>query len=174
MTKRSSNLRRDNLGFLLAKAVQRWNDMLRDGFTREDFPQVRPSFGSVLIPLFEEDGMRIGELARRSRLSKQTMTTMVRAVEAARLVELRADSDDGRASRVWLTAEARQFQPVVVPRGGRLVFVQYRQRRRLVLADRLVQVMGQMKEGLRAVGRIGIANKRLDLLTVRRRPVYRH
>ena len=111
MRKRSSNLRRDNLGFLLAKAVQRWNDMLRDGFTREDFPQVRPSFGSVLIPLFEEDGMRIGELARRSRLSKQTMTTMVRAVEAARLVELRADSDDGRASRVWLTAEARQFQP---------------------------------------------------------------
>ena len=111
MSKRSSKLRRDSLGFLLAKAVQRWNDTLRDGFTREDFPQVRPSFGSVLIPLFEEDGMRIGELARRSRLSKQTMTTMVRAVEAARLVELRADSDDGRASRVWLTAEARQFQP---------------------------------------------------------------
>lgn len=111
MGKRSGNLRRDNLGFLLAKALQRWNDMLRDGFTREDFPQVRPSFGSVLIPLFEEDGMRIGELARRSRLSKQTMTTMVRAVEAAGLVKLRADSDDGRASRVWLTAEARRFQP---------------------------------------------------------------
>ena len=53
--------------------------------------------------------MRIGELARRSRLSKQTMTTMVRAVEAAGLVKLRADSDDGRASRVWLTAEARSL-----------------------------------------------------------------
>ena len=111
MSKRLSNLRRNNLGFLLAKALQRWNDMLRDDFRREDFPQVRPSFGSVLIPLFEEDGMRIGELARRSRLSKQTMTTMVRAVEAAGLVKLRADSDDGRASRVWLTAEARRFQP---------------------------------------------------------------
>src|SRR5262245_1384584 len=107
----STNLRRDNLGFLLAKALQRWNDMLRDGFAREDFPQVRPSFGSVLIPLFEKDGMRIGELARRSRLSKQTLTTMVRAVEAAGLVELRADSDDGRASRVWLTSEARRFRP---------------------------------------------------------------
>ena len=46
MSKRSGNLRRDNLGFLLAKALQRWNDMLRDGFTREDFPQVRPWFGS--------------------------------------------------------------------------------------------------------------------------------
>src|SRR5262249_6498934 len=112
MSRRSSNLRRDNLGFLLAKAVQRWNDMLRDGFTREDFTQVRPSFGSVLIPLFEEDGMRIGELARRSCLSKQTMTTMVGAVGATLWVKLRADTEDGGASRVWLTAEARRFQPI--------------------------------------------------------------
>jgi DNA-binding MarR family transcriptional regulator len=104
-------LQRGNLGFLLAMAMQRWNEMLRDGFVREGFPQVRPSFGSVLVPLFEEDGLRVGELARRSRLTKQTMTTMVRAVEAARLVRQRADKQDRRATRVWLTAEARRFQP---------------------------------------------------------------
>jgi DNA-binding MarR family transcriptional regulator len=111
MAERATRLRRDNLGFLLAKALQRWNDMLREAFTQADFAQVRPAFGSVLIPLFEEDGMRIGELARRSRLSKQTMTTMVRAVARAGLVKLRADTADGRASRVWLTAEARRFEP---------------------------------------------------------------
>ncbi len=105
-------LGRDNLGFLLAKAVQRWNDALRGGFERAGFPQVRPSFGSVLIPLFEEDGLRIGELARRSRLTKQTMTTMVRAVEVAGLVTQRADPQDGRASRVWLTRAALRFAPV--------------------------------------------------------------
>ena len=33
----------------------------------------------MLVPLFEEDGLRIGELAERSHLAKQTMTTMVRA-----------------------------------------------------------------------------------------------
>lgn len=92
--------------------MQRWNEMLRDGFARNGFHQVRPSFGSVLVPLFEEDGLRLGELARRSRLTKQTMTTMVRAVEAARLVRQRADESDHRATRVWLTAEARRFQPV--------------------------------------------------------------
>jgi DNA-binding MarR family transcriptional regulator len=107
-----ARLRRDNLGFLLAKAMQRWNDMLRDGFIRAGYAQVRPSFGSVLVPLFEVDGLRLGELARRSRLTKQTMTTMVRAVEAAGLVKQRPDARDGRAVRVWLTGEARRFQPV--------------------------------------------------------------
>ena len=85
--------------------------MLREGFEREGFPQVRPAFGSVLVPLFEEDGLRLGELAHRSRLTKQTMTTMVRAVEAVGLVLQRPDREDGRAIRVWLTAEARRFQP---------------------------------------------------------------
>jgi MarR family transcriptional regulator, organic hydroperoxide resistance regulator len=112
MLKHSTNSQRDNLGFLLAKATHRWNDLLYDGFRREGFAQVRPSFGSVLVPLFEEDGLRLGELAKRSRLTKQTMTTMVRAVEAARLVDQHSDPEDGRAVRVWLTAEARQFQPV--------------------------------------------------------------
>jgi DNA-binding MarR family transcriptional regulator len=111
MANRPRNLQRDNLGFLLAKAMQRWNEMLRDGFVREGFPQVRPSFGSVLVPLFEVDGLRIGELARRSRLTKQTMTTMVRAAEVAGLVRQRPDSEDRRAIRVWLTTEARRFRP---------------------------------------------------------------
>jgi DNA-binding MarR family transcriptional regulator len=112
MQRRSTKLRRDNLGFLLAKAMQRWNDMLRDGFRHEGFACVRPSFGSVLVPLFEEDGLRLGELARRSRLTKQTMTTMVRAVQAVGLVKQRSDPEDGRAVRVWLTAEARHFRPI--------------------------------------------------------------
>src|SRR5437763_4812970 len=112
MRGRSAELGRDNLGFLLAKGMQRWNDLLRDSFKREGFEHVRPSFGSVLIPLFEDDGLRLGELARLSRVTKQTMTTMVRAVEGAGLVKRRPDPEDGRAARVWLTGEARRFQPI--------------------------------------------------------------
>jgi DNA-binding MarR family transcriptional regulator len=54
----------------------------------------------------------MGEIARRARLSKQTMTTMVRLCERDGLVERRPDPDDGRATRVHLTAKARRFQPV--------------------------------------------------------------
>jgi DNA-binding MarR family transcriptional regulator len=102
---------RDNLGYLLAKASQRWNELLQEGFAEEGFPEVKASYGSVLVPLFEEDGLRMGEIARRARLSKQTMTTMVRLCEREGLVERRADREDGRATRVHLTAKARRFRP---------------------------------------------------------------
>ncbi len=105
-------LSRENLGFLLAKASQRWNELLAERFAAAGFPEVRPAYGSLLIPLFEEDGLRQGELARRARLSKQTMTTMARALEGAGLVERRRDPDDARAPRRVLTQRARDFAPV--------------------------------------------------------------
>jgi DNA-binding MarR family transcriptional regulator len=103
---------RDDLGFLLAKATQRWNELLQEGFGAAGWGAVRPSYGSILVPLFEEDGLRIGELARRARLSKQTMTTMVRLLERDGLVRRQRDPADGRAFRIVLTAKARRFEPV--------------------------------------------------------------
>ena len=105
-------MRTDDLGFLLAKAVQRWNELLQERFRAAGWGDVRPSYGSILVPLFEEDGLRMGELARRSRLSKQTMTTMVRILERERLVRRERDPDDGRAVRIVLTPRAREFEPV--------------------------------------------------------------
>jgi DNA-binding MarR family transcriptional regulator len=103
---------RDDLGFLLAKATQRWNELLQEQFSEAGWGAVRPSYGSILVPLFEEDGLRMGELARRSRLSKQTMTTMVRLLERDGLVQRAPDPEDGRAIRILLTAKARRFEPV--------------------------------------------------------------
>ena len=105
-------LGRDDLGFLLAKAMQRWNELLAERFSARGYGDVRPSYGSVLLPLFEEDGLRMGELARRARLSKQTMTEMVRRLERDGLVERRTDPSDGRASLIFLTPRSRAFEPV--------------------------------------------------------------
>ena len=101
---------RKNLGYLLAKASQRWNELLADGFGTEGFPEVRPSYGSVLIPLFEEDGLRMGEIARRVRLTKQTITTLVGLCERDGLVARQPDPEDGRATIVSLTPQARRFE----------------------------------------------------------------
>jgi DNA-binding MarR family transcriptional regulator len=103
---------RANVGFLLAKASQRWNELLYERFVREGFAEVRPAYGSLLLPLFEEDGLRVGELARRAGLSKQTLTTMVRLLERDGLVTRRPDPRDARAARIHLTARARRFRPV--------------------------------------------------------------
>ena len=103
---------RANLGFQLAKASQRWNELLAERFVARGFPEVRPAYGSVLLALFEEDGLRMGEIAARSRLSKQTLTTLVRRVEAAGLVRRRDDPVDARAARIELTERALEFAPV--------------------------------------------------------------
>ena len=107
-----SELRRDNLGWLLAKASQRWNQRLDEGFRNAGFASVRPSFGSLLVPLYEEDGLTMGELARRSGLSKQAMTTLVRAVEGGGLRDARAGCRRCAAFRVSLSPEGQQLRPV--------------------------------------------------------------
>jgi len=112
ITTEYSVVTRDDLGFLLAKATQRWNELLADEFARAGFAEVRPSYGSVLLPLYEEDGLRISELARRGRLSKQTLTTLIRRLERAGLVERRDDPSDGRAALIFLTQRSQGFKPV--------------------------------------------------------------
>jgi MarR family transcriptional regulator, organic hydroperoxide resistance regulator len=99
-----------NLGFLLAKASQRWNELLVTRFAAGGFPEVRPSYGSVLLPLFEQDGLRMGGLAERSQLSKQSITKLVALCERDQLVTRERDQADGRAYRVHLTSRARTFQ----------------------------------------------------------------
>src|SRR5262249_14934533 len=106
------HLHRRNIGYLLAKASQRWNERLYERFRRAGYPDVRPAYGSILVPLYEEDGLRIGELGRRARLSKQAMTTLVRLMERNGLVERRPDSTDQRAARIYLTERSQRFRPV--------------------------------------------------------------
>ena len=101
-----------NIGFLLAKASQRFNELLVERFADRGFAEVRASYGSVLVPLFERDDLRLGELAAVSRLSKQAMTGLVKLCEQDGLVVRERDVDDGRAFRVRLSARGRRFQAV--------------------------------------------------------------
>jgi DNA-binding MarR family transcriptional regulator len=102
----------ESLGFLLAKASARWNDRLARAFAERGYPQVRPAWGSVLLPLYEQDGLRMGDLGRRARLAKQTLTTLIRQMEREGFVRRAPDPDDARAWRVLLTERAREFRPV--------------------------------------------------------------
>jgi DNA-binding MarR family transcriptional regulator len=101
-----------NVGFLLAKASQRFNERLVERFAQRGFPEVRASFGSVLVPLFDEEPLRLGDIAARARLSKQSMTGLVKLCEEAGLVARERDPADGRAYRISLTRRGREFRTV--------------------------------------------------------------
>jgi DNA-binding MarR family transcriptional regulator len=96
-----------NIGFLLAKASQHFNELLTDRFAARGFGEIRAAYGSVLVPLFDEDGLRLGELASRARLSKQAITGLINRCEADGLVERVRDEADGRAFNVRLTSRGR-------------------------------------------------------------------
>ena len=102
----------ENVGFLLAKASQRFNERLVARFAAAGFPEVRASYGSVLVPLFDRDGLRLGELAAAARLSKQAMTGLVKLCERDGLVERARDPDDGRAFNVRLAERGRAFRTI--------------------------------------------------------------
>ena len=134
----------ENLGFLLAKAAQRWNELLAARFVSRGFGEVRPSYGSVLLPLFEQDGLRMTTIASRARLSKQTMTTMVRLCERDGLVRRDRDPGDGRAFVVELTERGRAFRAVaddVVRELDDLTLAALGRRRRDALQEALKGVM---------------------------------
>ena len=108
----SSTATATDLGFLLALASRRFNERLTERLAQDGFGAVRAAYGSVLVPLFEQDGLRVGEIGERSRLSKQSMTRLVAQCEADGLVRRRRDTDDGRAFRVELTERGRRLRAV--------------------------------------------------------------
>jgi DNA-binding MarR family transcriptional regulator len=85
---------------------------LLEHFAARGFGDIRASYGSVLVPLFERDDLRLGELAATARLSKQAMTGLVKRCEADGLVERRRDPVDGRAFNARLTERGRALREV--------------------------------------------------------------
>jgi MarR family transcriptional regulator, organic hydroperoxide resistance regulator len=64
----------------------------------------------VVIELFEQDGLRGGELAERLGVEPPTVTKMLRRLERCGLVERRRDPQDARSFRVYLTEEGRELE----------------------------------------------------------------
>ncbi len=67
-----------------------------------------------LIELWEQDGLRGGELAERLGVEPPTVTKMLRRLERCGLVERRQDPKDARSFRVYLTDEGRSLEEAVV------------------------------------------------------------
>ena len=68
----------------------------------------------VLVELWQDDGLRGGELADRLGVEPPTITKMLRRLEACGLLERRADPEDARSLRVYLTRQGRALEEPVL------------------------------------------------------------
>ena len=77
---------------------------------RHDDDDLSPTTASILFAVGREGPLTAGDIARRERLAKPSVTAAVEKLATAGLVERRADDSDGRV--VWIaitTAGKRQI-----------------------------------------------------------------
>jgi DNA-binding MarR family transcriptional regulator len=72
------------------------------------YDDVRPGHGAVFLHVERRTGTRLGELARRAGVTKQSMMQVVDDLEARGYVRRVDDPADARAKLVRLTAEGRR------------------------------------------------------------------
>ena len=67
----------------------------------------------VLVELWQDDGLRGGELAARLRVEPPTVTKMLRRLEMCGLIGRSQDPSDARSFRVHLTQKGRALEEPV-------------------------------------------------------------
>ncbi|MBR0723962.1 MarR family winged helix-turn-helix transcriptional regulator [Bradyrhizobium manausense] len=103
MRNKGATTRHHRLIYLLSVAqrrLQRW-------MAAQPESEVTPAQAGLLFILGKQDGVLMGEAGTALDMGPAGISGLVDRSAAARLVERRADREDGRAFRVWLTQKGR-------------------------------------------------------------------
>jgi DNA-binding MarR family transcriptional regulator len=99
------------LGSLLREPFLAMTDHLHRRLAERGHPQIRPAHGTV-FQFLDDDGTRVGVLAERAQMTKQSMAELVAHLEAHGYVERVPDPTDRRARLVRTTAAGRAVFPL--------------------------------------------------------------
>ncbi|MDR0300659.1 MAG: MarR family transcriptional regulator [Streptococcaceae bacterium] len=104
----------NNLLNLFSKLLRspRFMMALRMEFFRNKFRRQKGRTGSqgLLLKLWEQDGLTNAEIAELLDIKPSSVSAQVKQLEESGLIERRADENDGRVSRVFLTEAGRNAQ----------------------------------------------------------------
>jgi MarR family transcriptional regulator, organic hydroperoxide resistance regulator len=97
----------DCISFLLGKAGQQIARRAREKLTAHG---VTPTQYAVLKVLWHQDGQSGAEVGARLVIDSATTTGVMDRLQASGLLERRADSEDRRVQRLFLTRQGRALQ----------------------------------------------------------------
>jgi MarR family transcriptional regulator, organic hydroperoxide resistance regulator len=107
----------------------------------------------VLLELWQEDGLRGGELALRLGVEPPTVTKMLRRLEGCGLVERSQDPADARSFRVHLTEKGRALEEPVArcwAQAEETEFAGMSAGERWAFREMLIRVRNNLDPGFRA------------------------
>ncbi len=96
------------ISFLLGKAAQRVSRRAKELLAQHNVTPVQ--YAAVCV-LAERDGQTSAEVGQRLVIDSATMTGIIDRLERDGLVTRQADKDDRRATRLYLTAQAKKLYP---------------------------------------------------------------
>ena len=96
---------------LVARVREEANRHIMEHLDAYGIRGLAPSHGDILVSLFGEDGLRMGDLAARIHRDKSTVTTLVKKLEAAGYVTRKRCTTDSRAMHIHLTGKGRALRP---------------------------------------------------------------
>ncbi len=95
-------------GFLIAK-IHHLSARVFSMKLKEYDIEIGPGQGRVIFSLWQEDGIPISELAKRTALGKSTLTDLIDRLEDIGLVMRENHPSDRRVTLVWLTDTAKNM-----------------------------------------------------------------
>lgn len=100
------------LGYTLSRINRIWNQKFIHILNKKGYYNLKPSFFTIFIPLFENDGQSAAEITRSSNITKQTVSIYARELQTKGYVKYTKDTHDKRIQRLFLTAKGAMLQKV--------------------------------------------------------------
>lgn len=94
-------------GFLISKIKQVQGRIFDSLLQKAGIEEFNGAQGRILYVLWQEDGLPIIELSKRTGLAKTTLTSMLDRMEEKGFLKRTADSRDRRLLRIFLTPKAK-------------------------------------------------------------------
>jgi DNA-binding MarR family transcriptional regulator len=113
-------------GFLVAKLHQLGGRIFARLLKEHGVDQINPAQGRIIFVLWREDGIPIHELARRTKLGKSTLTSMLDRLERAGMLERAPDPKDRRKILIRRTMKDKALERLYVQVSEEMVRIWYR------------------------------------------------
>ena len=101
-------------GFLIAKIHQVSGRIFARILKEAGISEINPAQGRILFALWKKDAIPITELAKKTLLSKSTLTSMLDRLEKAGLITRVPSKKDRRIIRIERTEKDKQLEKVYV------------------------------------------------------------
>ncbi len=103
----------ESLGFIIAMAGRAITNEVQWKFREGGF-NVTPEHWTILVQLWNHDGLTQGELAERTGKDEPCVSRLIRNMLTRGLIIRKSDPQDGRKKRIYLTEQMKQEKDALI------------------------------------------------------------